>query len=237
MHTIEQALDRPGRSVISVVATGCTPLAGVDQYFGKGRLDERCGRFNRAVFDELMRRADVESVIIAGRWSNLYGLPGDKGAFDPTARFLLDAEHHARSVGSSLEVMDRALDRMAGQMLRRGIAVTLLREPPRYATNERDCVALAIWRGKSVVSNCGMTVKDARAMRQPVDAVFARLHRRHKKLVIYDQIGQLCPAGYCLGYSSETLITRDTEHLTRAGSALALRSLLKSSRFADPAPQ
>ncbi|WP_374414089.1 acyltransferase family protein [Novosphingobium colocasiae] len=233
VNTIERALDRPGRPVISVVATGCTPLAGVDQYFGKGRLDARCGQFNRAVFQELLRRPDIDSVIIAGRWSNLYGLPARMGTFDPTARFLMDADHRARNVRSSLDVMARSLDRMAGQLLDRGVAVTMLREPPRYAANVRDCVALALWRGQSVVSTCGMPEAEARAMREPVDAVFSRLHQRYNNLLIYDQITQLCPADYCLGYKNETLITRDTEHLTRAGSAIALGPLLKSARFSN----
>ncbi|MFD2578994.1 SGNH hydrolase domain-containing protein [Novosphingobium colocasiae] len=111
-------------------------------------------------------------MIIAGRWSNLYGLPARKGTFDPTARFLMDADHRARNVRSSLDVMARSLDRMAGQLLDRGVAVTMLREPPRYAANVRDCVALALWRGQSVVSRCGMPEAEARAMREPVDAVF-----------------------------------------------------------------
>jgi peptidoglycan/LPS O-acetylase OafA/YrhL len=230
VYTIENALDRPDRHVVSVVATGCMPLPGVEQYFGKGRKDERCGRFNEAVFAHLLRRSDIGSVIIAGRWSNLYGLQKTASVFDPTARFLLDAQHRNRSAQSSLEVMELALDRTIRALLQRGIKVTVLREPPIYPVNEKDCTALALWSGEPVQSSCGMTEDLARSKRKPIDGVFARVHRRNSGFAVYSQLEELCPAGYCRGYKNGALLTRDTEHLTRAGSSIALSSLLEMSR-------
>lgn len=234
VHTIEQALDKPGNPVVSVIATGCTPLPGTEQYFGKGRRDARCDRFNAAVFAQLLARGDVGRVIIAGRWSNLYGLQGSAAAFDPNARFLLDGGHRARTTRSSLEVMGLSLDHVVAALQQRGVAVTLLREPPRYDRDQKDCTALALWHGTALPATCGEPLATARAARAAVDAVLLGLRERHRNLVLYDQIAALCPAGECLGYRGSTLITRDTEHLTRAGSRLALNGLLTSPQFANP---
>jgi peptidoglycan/LPS O-acetylase OafA/YrhL len=224
IKTIEGRFATPQRQVVSIIATGCSPLPGTTQYFGKGRADTRCGRMNAAIFEQLRHRADVEAVIIGGRWSNLYGLDAPGAARDPTARFLTDAGHPEHSLSTSLNVMEASLDHTVTALRQRGIAVTLLREPPRFAQDVQPCIARALWHGQSP-DRCAVTTEAQERFRGPVSAVLARIGERHPDILVYDPGTMMCHNGICRGYADQILLTRDSEHLTRTGSQLALTGL------------
>lgn len=221
IKTIERRFQTPQQAVISIVATGCSPLPGSTQYFGKGRADARCQRMNAAMFEALQHRQDLRGVIIGGRWSNLYGLNAPGGAFDPTARYLTDPGHRTKTLANSLAVMESSLDRTVTMLEQRQIPVALLREPPRYAGAVQPCIARALWRGQPT-DRCAITTVEEDSFRGPINAVFARLQSRHPHLIVFDPTPNLCSMGRCSGYHDEILITRDPEHLTRQGSEIAM---------------
>lgn len=222
--TIEHHFRTAEESVVSVVATGCSPLPGANQYFGKGRADYRCQRMNRMIFDQLQHRRDIRGVILVGRWSNLYGLQAPGGIFDPNARFLTDAGHRRYSLANSLAVMEASLDRTITMLRARGIAVAVLREPPRYTEAIQPCVARALWYGASP-DRCTIATREEDRFRAPINAVFTRLANRHPDITIFDPTPNLCTAERCSGFRNGILITQDIEHLTPKGSEIALRGL------------
>lgn len=224
IKTIEQQFQTAGQNVVSVIATGCSPLPGTGQYFGKGRADTRCERMNSAILDQLQNRHDIRGVIIAGRWSNLYGLQAPGGAFDPTARFLTDANHPHRSLNSSLGAMEASLDQTLTILRARNIAVALLREPPRYPQAVQPCIARALWHSLSP-DRCAITTIDEDKFRGPINAIFTHLATKHPDVTIFDPAPHLCPDGQCRGFRDGILLTHDLEHLTPAGSKVALTGL------------
>lgn len=218
VKTLEPIIEQRGFSPLSVIATGCAPLAGVIPYFGKGRDDMRCAQFNNAVLQELANRTDVVAVIMAGRWSNLAGIEHNS-----TARYMTDQQHPLRTLANSLAVLDHALDSTISALERKHIAVVLVLEPPRYNSDVRPCVARALWRNASP-SECEIDVRSMRLFRQALDPIFEHLTDTHPKLEIFDPTDNLCPSGRCLGYRNGELLTLDNGHLTPAGSIVALRN-------------
>lgn len=226
IKAIEDTYAGSGVTVLSVISTGCGPFPGATSYFGFGRADVRCKRFNEAIFRELMTRPDVQSVIIAGRWSNLYGLKQPGEAVRPTARFLTDDAHRSRSLDSTLAAMQTSLDRTVSGLIGKGRRVTLLLEPPEYAQSVPKCVARAIWKGESR-NICASSLQEQVSYRRPVYAVFAQIKQSNPQIAIVDPLGNLCPAGICSGYAHGVLLTADSGHLMQAGSRIALANMLR----------
>lgn len=224
IKTIEKRFSTPEQHVVSIVATGCSPLPDTTQYFGKGRADVRCTRMNAAIFGQLLKRTDVRTVIMSGRWSNLYGLAVPGNVFDPTSRYVTDAAHPGRSLLESLETTEASLDRTITALRHRGIAVVILREPPRFAQDVQPCVARALWHGR-LIDNCAVSASLQTRFRAPINAMLTRIQARHPDILVYDPSTILCHSGVCPGYANGILLTRDSEHLTRIGSELSLTGL------------
>jgi hypothetical protein len=221
--TIEHHFRTAEESVVSVVATGCSPLPGANQYFGKGRADYRCQRMNRMIFDQLQHRRDIRGVILVGRWSNLYGLQAPGGLFDPNARFLTDAGHRRYSLANSLAVMEASLDRTITMLRARHCGGRAARTAALY----RGHPALrrprpVVWR---LPDRCTIATREEDRFRAPINAVFTRLANRHPDITIFDPTPNLCTAERCSGFRNGILITQDIEHLTPKGSEIALRGL------------
>ena len=234
VNVLKDRYRRRGIEPLFLIATGCTPLPSTTAYFGKGRADDRCSQFNDQVLTALLRFPALEQVIIAGRWSNLAGLslPGERSS--PSARYLTDRVRRTESLSNSLQVMDVSLAKTIRDFESRGVQVTLLKEPPRYAKDVLSCAARASWTNENIDANCGTSAAVQRSFHAPVDAVFARLQNRFPDLTVYDPLPFLCLHGTCSGYRSGIVITEDVDHLSQVGSTLALRGFSLPTLGATP---
>jgi len=208
---------------VMFIATGCAPLAGVTPTFGHGRADERCRKFNDFVLESLLDMPHLETIIIAGRWSNLHGLKLPGLDVSPTARFYIGKYGQARSLPRSLALMETSLDTEIEKLDARGVQVTLFAEPPRYAENMKRCAARAAWSQADVGNSCATTDVAQREFRQPVMAVLQRVAEQHGAVRLYDPLTHFCAEnGRCEGYRDGKLITEDVDHLSRWGSVIGL---------------
>lgn len=211
---------------LMLMATGCAPLAGVRPTFGHGRADLRCEDFNQFALRSLLAIPDLEQVIIAGRWSNLYGLPLPGGELVRTARFYTATDASERSLGHSLALMEQSLDRAVSALEAKGVRVTLIAEPPRYPESVQRCAARAAWDGADPAGECSTSVLVQRRFRKPVMDVLQSIASRHPQTRLYDPLTRFCGAdGLCRGYRDGILLTEDVDHLSRQGSIRALDGL------------
>ena len=229
LPTLQDRYREAGIDPLMLAATGCMPLAGTVQTFGVGRIDKRCGDFNAAVLDTLARDDGFEVVILAGRWSNLAELGNARLHTAPSARYILDDADEERTLGNSLRAMEEALERTLAVLDNRGLRTVILKEPPRYRQNVRSCYARSMWYDEDASAACTSTLAEQREFRAPIDAIFDRLQDRFPDLVVYDPVPALCSAqdgsGRCTGYVDGVLLTEDVDHLSKAGSRLALEEL------------
>ncbi|MBB5729222.1 acyltransferase family protein [Sphingomonas prati] len=209
---------------VSFIATGCLPTPGVDATFGQGRVDTRCADFSNRVATELARMPGLRGLIVAGRWSNLAGIrfPGD--VRDPTARFLLVHGSDTRSLDATVRALSSSLGGIAADMDRRGVPTVFVTEPPRYARAARPCVARALWHDRSAAA-CGSDAAEQRAFRAPVAHIFNAALATSPRATVYDPLPRLCTPS-CTPFAAGRLLTYDYDHLTRVGSAVALRGFV-----------
>ena len=215
-----------GVEPMMLIANGCAPLAGVLPSFGQGRTDDRCETFNDFALRTLGDMPQLDQMIIAGRWSNLYGLELPGREIIRTARFYTTTQQPERTLSHSLDLMKRSLDAALTHFEERGVRVTLVAEPPRYGEAVKRCVARALWDGEDPRTACSTTIEVQRAFRKPVMDVLQAVAARHPGTRLYDPLPVLCEAnGRCNGFESGVLLTEDVDHLSRAGSIRALNGL------------
>ncbi|GGD60357.1 acyltransferase family protein [Croceicoccus mobilis] len=212
---------------LMLMATGCTPISGVTPTFGLGRVDERCKAFSDFAADSLESMPELKHLIIAGRWSNLYAIqiPGEI-APPPTARFYLSDAKPQRTFDNTMAQMEQSLERLVLAMQDKGVSVTIIAEPPRYSHQVKSCAARAAWNGEEPGIACATTTGQQREFHKPVEKMLEGLAARHANVTLYDPLTRFCGNGddaLCKGYADGELLAFDNDHLTTAGSYVALK--------------
>ncbi|MFD1949582.1 acyltransferase family protein [Sphingomonas arantia] len=209
---------------VSFIATGCLPTPGVDATFGRGRIDARCGEFSNRVAAELATMPGLRGVVVGARWSNLAGIDFPGGVRDPTARYLMPHGTDIRTLNNSIGALSSALSAIAAAMDRRAVPTTFIDEPPRYPRSAKGCIARAMWSSRPL-GICGSDIVEQRRFRTPTVRIFDAALAASPRITRYDPLSLLCTPR-CIPFQSGHLLTYDYDHLTRAGSAVALRGFV-----------
>lgn len=188
-----------GKPVLRLVSHNCPPFAeAVPRYKDKKR-EASCVAFNRAGWD-YVRGANVETVILAGRWS-IYGPERPFGR----KRILTLGTDRETALRKTIEGL-----RAAGKRV-----IFMKQVPELYDTSPRDCV-VAFGLPSSY---CELNRDETERVNASVYALVAAIAAKDSEVVVVDVADILCRDSACNPSIGGRTIYRDDNHLSRAGAA------------------
>ena len=208
--------------VIHVGEGGCPGLPGVRVVSQQGK--RMCPPDFHGYLDFVISHAEIRHVLIASRVS-LYA--------DPTTGYRLledGAGAMAAQQGlSNAQALARGYSNLIATLRAAGKEVIVVSEAPRLGFHPRDCVARRPF-GFNVRTPCSQAADTARL--EASEALIKVLRSTDQSLKVFDVGAMLCHRGVCTAMAGGTLLYRDTNHLSVAGSrrvAEQLRPVIATS--------
>lgn len=208
-----------GRSLLLRGASACAPLLGLDI---RWTVDtKRCSAVMDPVLAQVLASPSIRTVVLAYRGPfYVEGLPTAhelQARPAPRVRLVRDggppaddnAPAYAQALRTTLEAMHRA-----------GKAVVLVIDTPEFGREPRACVRLRETRltPRAAPGPCTIPASAYLARSRRYLDTTAQVLADHPEVAVWDLPGLLCDATRCHGLLGDTLIYRDPDHLTVAGS-------------------
>jgi len=159
----------------------------------------KCAAFGKRSIDEIRsgaERAAHTSVIISAHWNSRV------------------------SASSSLyEIVGPGLDQVLDSLDSSHIRALIIGQTPEFAYSIPSCVAR---RGGDF---CRVPRNSFDAQKSPVDSMLKSVVARHTNARFWDPVNVFCGVAWCSPSDGDTLLFRDTDHLSRQGALAGSRLL------------
>lgn len=200
---------------------GCMPVRGADllkegRYLG-------CHATTGAALDYALSSAEVETVILAGRWGAYISRRELKdwatGAIDDQDVVLI--EHGRRREGlSSEEAFQVGLRQTLRELLQAGKRVVFLHTVPELDFNARMCVTWApnAYVNRTPRPDCEVSGSLIEARNREFRPVLDPVLAEFPAVRVLDPHEVMCSERACQGRQDDTLLYRDDDHLSLAGA-------------------
>ncbi len=179
--------------------SGCAP------FFAQPPKKRDCRDFNEAVA-QWINKHPVKLVMLGGRWSA-----------------------HRKQIEQIMASGDQAsntsaLEQTLAFLNARNVAVSVLDQVPEYPDIVRLCVARALMYGRSADRCSTQPLSRFQSEHKIVDDYFEFLGHRHS-FSVASATAALCKGDSCRANDGDTILMRDTNHLTPEGALYVMPSL------------
>lgn len=124
-----------------------------------------------------------------------------------------------RYSGSAGELFQQGLFETVGALLASGKNVIVFVDAPEFPFFPRDCIRRQ--------NECVLSRDEAEERQRLHRAVIEQLKRRYPAVEIYDPVPLFCGGSSCIFQSGETMLYRDSHHLSLQGSAYFARDFVR----------
>ena len=199
-----------------ITKSACAPLIGVREVAKGERFADDCVAFNRRALDLMAAHPELETVVIAARWS----LYAETVWFrrEPGPRwFLVDGPGDPLSVAHTQALFRRGLHAAVREVRARvgpDVRIVLVGQAPEMPFNVAECVARARHLGQAGKSCAAIPAEDAERRLRFSNAVLEAVARADPKAVVFRPDRRLCDDLSCRSLEGDTLFYRDYGHLT-----------------------
>jgi peptidoglycan/LPS O-acetylase OafA/YrhL len=208
-----------GPAPIMIGGTSCPFLRYVRVWLTRGSDEgrrEACPLITAAGYRALA--GTPRHVVLGSRYA-YYTSGRGFGNAEPLLR--LNFSSDSASGGSGAQQLAAELERDVGFLLRSGHRVTLMLQTPELGFDARFCVRLRPTdRFRAPKADCSVRRSTVEARQRDYrDAIAPVLERlASQRLTVLDPMDVLCDADQCYGMRDGTLLYRDDDHLSIAGS-------------------
>ncbi|SCK10636.1 acyltransferase family protein [Vogesella sp. LIG4] len=208
-----------GVAMLRRVYHGCPPLPDAVPV-GEGKVRSWCLNHSRAVLQEAGQLAGqgLSGVLMNVRWNGYTALPVP-GSLAITGLAAVSADGRVDAAGAmlagsgtldrqhSLQVMQTALDKLAGDLERMKLKLVLLAPEPEFRLPVPECL---VRRGAAA---CNVSRAEVDAQRRDIVAILQQVAARHSNVRVWDDIGRFCDATTC--YAADGKVPRfgDRNHM------------------------
>jgi peptidoglycan/LPS O-acetylase OafA/YrhL len=217
-----------GFTTRQVTRKGCPPLLGavgvaegLSSSFGTS-----CEKHNTAMLQELQKGPRPRLAVLVARWS-MYAETTMDLAGGPRV-FLIDNEHQNLDIGTSREVLSRALGSMVDAITALGIPVLLIGQVPEFFQDPNTCFMERAMsqRDVSVCLRLPRQLADQRLRASKGILLEVASGRSATTYVGLDSI--LCDQEICWAKDHDKPLYEDTNHLNLWGARFVGRTLLQT---------
>jgi SGNH domain (fused to AT3 domains) len=191
----------------------CPPVLGI----ALSGEQKDCQKKFEWIYRYLQNNSAIDNVIIS-----FYGIYFQKGNY-PSNRYQSNFAQSALHGVLSADQYDRwqrtfylALDVAIKGLIQSGKRVTLMVDVPELPSSPRDCV-------RNQLKRCEISREEAIRASADARGIIAQLQKSNPSLVIYDPLDFLCDQKNCSYKQGDTVLYRDTHHLSLQGSNLLTR--------------
>ena len=216
MHLVDGIVASTSMSVGQATMSVCGPLLDVSSYTESGYYNAQWARaclgFSRSVLDYLAHAPDVEVVVLSSQLlqylegNNLLVTPADAGTI--------------QKLEGNLDIAAAALQKTIGAVRKLGKRVVLVAPPPASGFDIGRCLELRATGAMAIgadYDDCRLSVQRYRSDRADVLRLLDRVESESGVPVIrLDE--HLCDPESCRTKVGESLIYRDSGHLSHEGS-------------------
>jgi peptidoglycan/LPS O-acetylase OafA/YrhL len=231
-EALGEALARSGKSALQLTADACFPFTGVRTAGLSANVD--CIRQTAAVKKFLLERPDIDTVILAPRWTAYLVKEkfdnGEGGAFDdrmygePTAPFNDDADRR--------KGIAAAINHGVHEFLRAGKRIVLVYPVPEVGWPVPDMAAKQIFLTGQPAADISTDYDVQKKRNAPAIAVLDALGD-HPNLIRVRPDRILCDTfikGRCIAHLNGVPLYYDSQHLTNAGARFIAEEIARQIR-------
>jgi hypothetical protein len=202
--------------IIQATRGVCGPLLGLSPLNGahNRRWSESCARFNESVFDYLAKHPEIDTVVLSSALAQYV-----PGAEDQDWQYLVKTPDGFSERPQSTALLLNALATTVSEIRRLGKRVILVAPPPAGPFDIGRCLE-RIAEGKPTVTghpDCTFTLEEYREHRREVLSFLDQV-RAQDAAPLLDLGEQLCRIERCQTRLNGTMLYRDRDHLSSAGS-------------------
>lgn len=211
-------LEQIGQRGLSATLNGCAPLLAIER--AENESLRSCSSFNTEVVETLQSRADISTVILAGRWA--FVSEGTRvGAESGRPVRFVDQQSEVKGE-DNLPYFERGLSRTVNTILTMGRNVILIGSVPEIGWHVPEL--LGRYHRLGIEVPAVPDIDDFRRRNTRVNAVLQ--HLAQQPSVSFIQLAsQLCKPD-CTIAVGETPLYVDDDHLSRTGAESVLPGLL-----------
>ncbi len=221
---------RSGLRLLNITHRSCPPLMGVSHANAQSLFDHSCIDFNNATLKLLVNDHSVKTVVLAGFWSvGMNELPG----------YVRPDQHYPYQPDERRHNLQTGLHKTVSALQSAGKRVILIQDVPWLKFEPMPRLLITVISPRNwVVSH--LLRQQANASTAAPDEVFGDRDAEAASIIsqeatqdgveVFDTQKQLCTANQCAFISNGDLLYRDYQHLTAAGSFVALQGISLGSR-------
>lgn len=218
-----------GYHFIEFSKSSCLPLVGVAKYVPQHpSVVEECIEFNRTVLNMIVSDSRIQTVILAGRWSD----PFLEGNGEPLLNASLAGAHRRPPPSAEHSLFVDALSKSISALEAAGKRVVLVEDVPNFDFDPLCSLRttqipirrmLASWMTQGNYTPGLARASFADAVEQS-DGALETVHRRFQNTELIDLRPMFCDeSGMCAYMHGGRLLYSDGQHLTADGAFYALR--------------
>jgi peptidoglycan/LPS O-acetylase OafA/YrhL len=204
------------QGIIQATRSVCGPLLGLSPLHGvhNRRWSESCARFNESVFDYLAQHPEIDIVVLSSALAQYVS-----GAEGRDWQYLVKTPDGFSERPQSTALLLKALATTVSEIRRLGKRVILAVPPPAGPFDIGRCLE-RIAEGKPTVTShpdCTFTLEEYREHRREVLSFLDQV-RVQDAAPFFDLVERLCKIERCQTRLNGTMLYRDRDHLSSAGS-------------------
>jgi len=226
---IDELLKEIGLSGLVLSRNGAISLYGAKNYNNK-KLDVRGAREYIKAY-AYIKKYKPKHVILAGRWGLQWNntRPENEGK---SKKYVVLKGGEPRTLKHTRFAFKKSLRNTIKFMKENGIKLTIIGGTPHLGNNPAGCLTRPMYLYNDVDKLKCQTLKMPAAMARirEVDALLKEQEVKYPKIVSYIDVAKhLCIEGneYCSMFDGDTILYRDDDHLSVAGSKLIVRKYLR----------
>jgi len=208
-----------GVAGLIAVRTGCPPLLGVDRDNSRGRT---CSTFNDAILRRLRESPEVDTVIVAARWT-LAAIGERYKQESGGAVRLVDLAENATNDRGNAAIFERGLTRTFDALQNMGKRIVLVDSVPEIGFEVPSTHYVARLTGRDVNMMIAPDTTEFKTRTRPVAVVLDRV-LAGREIVRIEPAAVLCATGRCEVVADGVPLYRDDNHLALKGNLLLVDS-------------
>lgn len=203
------------QGIIQATRIECGPVLGLSplNYAHPRYWSESCAKFNESVFDYLAKHPEIDTVVLSSALTQY--VPGAEAHW----KYLVKTPDGFSEGPQSTALLLKALATTVSEIRRLGRRVILMAPPPEAPFHIGRCLERTA-AGKPTITDhadCTFTLEEYREHRREVLS-FLNQVRAQDVAPILDLDDRLCGIGRCQTRLNGTMLYRDEDHLSAAGS-------------------
>lgn len=208
------ALNGRGHGLLHLGGAGCVPFFDSDAHL-HGQISGNCRQWMNAALTYAIETPTIQTVLLSA-----YAVRNQRGDTLGQPHALRKVLHWQgapaampmeQQYASALRV---TLDRLVASGKRVAIAV----DWPELGFDPRTCLDVALLRVGALRSPCAVARQDAERRSSGDQRMLSEIARDYPSVRILDSRPALCDDRWCWGMLNDTLLYRDSHHLSKAGS-------------------